>query len=141
MDDFEEVPPDTLSVELVEDGIVVEYTDGREAFYRGVPEQIESPHQTAPGKDTHVLVVDESETSGVLLYVNERRTDAEILADTGVGRVLLDEGEETTLFPGVTVQGGGLRSDIVVEGDVSGRVFVFEEDQFSEHSYELLPAE
>lgn len=141
MDDFEEVPPDTLSVELVEDGIVVEYTDGREAFYRGVPEQIESPHQTAPGKDTHVLVVDESETSGVLLYVNERRTDAEILEGTGVGRVLLDEGEETTLFPGVAVRGGGLRSDIVVEGDVSGRVFVFEEDQFSEHSYELLPAE
>lgn len=141
MDDFEEVPPDTLSIELVEEGVVVEYTDGREAFYRGVPERIESPHQTAPGKDTHVLVVDESETSGVLMYVNERRTDAEILEGTGVGRVLLDEGEETTLFPGVTVRGGGLRSEIVVEEDVSGRVFVFEEDQFSEHSYELLPAE
>lgn len=141
MDDFEEVPPDTLSVELVEDGIVVEYTDGREAFYRGVPEQIESPHQTAPGKDTHVLVVDESETSGMLLYVNERRTDGAILEDTGVGRVLLDEGEETTLFPGVTVKGGGLRSEIVADADLSGRVFVFEEDQFSEHSYELLPAE
>ena len=139
MDDFEEVPPDTLSVELVEEGIVVEYTDGREAFYRGVPERIESPHQTAPGKDTHVLVVDESETSGVLLYVNERRTDAGILEDTGVGRVLLDADEETTLFPGVTVKGGGLRSEIVVDSDVSGRVFVFEEDQFSEHSYELVP--
>ena len=139
MDDFEEVPPDTLSVELVDEGIVVEYTDGREAFYRGVPERIESPHQTAPGKDTHVLVVDESETSGVLLYVNERRTDAGILEDTGVGRVLLDADEETTLFPGVTVKGGGLRSEIVVDSDVSGRVFVFEEDQFSEHSYELVP--
>lgn len=141
MDDFEEVSPDTLSVELIEDGVVVEYTDGRDVFYRGVPERIESPHQTAPGKDTHVLVVDESETSGVLLYVNERRTDAAMLEDTGVGRILLDSGEETTLFPGVTVRGGGLRSEIVVEADVSGRVFVFEEDQFSEHSYELVPAE
>jgi hypothetical protein len=138
MDDFEEVAPDTLSVELAAEGVVVEYTDGRDVFYRGVPERIESPHQTAPGKDTHVLVVDETETSGVLLYVNERRTDAEILEDTGVGRVLLDEGEETTLFPGVTVRGGNLRSEIAVDSDVSGRVFVFEEDQFSEHSYELL---
>jgi hypothetical protein len=140
MDDFEEVPPDTLSVELTEDGIVVEYTDGRDVFYRGVPTRTDSPHQTAPGKDTHVLVVDESETSGVLLYVNERRTDAAILEDTGVGRVLLDAHEATTLFPGVMVRGGDLRSEIVVESDVSGRVFVFEEDQFSEHSYELLPS-
>ncbi|MXR50952.1 hypothetical protein GRX03_04930 [Halovenus sp. WSH3] len=141
MSDFREVPPDTLSVDLVEEGVVVEYTDGREVLYRGVPERVESPHETAPGKDTHVLVVDESETSGVLLYVNERRTDAEILEGTGVGRVLLEAGEETTLFPGVIVRGGNLRSEIVVEPDLSGRVFVFEEDQFSEHSYELLPAE
>jgi hypothetical protein len=141
MDDFEEVAPDTLPVELTEDGVVVEYTDDREVFYRGVPTRTDSPHQTAPGKDTHVLVVDDSGTSGILLYVNERRTDAEILEGTGVGRVLLDAGEETTLFPGVTVRGGDLRSEIVVESALSGRVFVFEEDQFSEHAYELLPGE
>lgn len=139
MDGFAEVPPDTLSVELLDDGVAVEYTDGRSVFYRGVPTVAESPYQTTPGKDTHVLVVDESEDSGVLLYVNERRTDAAILEGTGVGRVLLDADEQATLFPGVSVRGGGLRDEVVVEGDVSGRVFVFEEDQFSEHSYELVP--
>ena len=141
MDGFKEVAPDTLSVELLDEGVAVEYTDGREILYRGVPTVAESPYQTTPGKDTHVLVVDESETSGVLLYVNERRTDAAILEGTGVGRVLLDADEQTTLFPGVTVRGGGLRDDIVVDSDLSGRVFVFEEDQFSEHSYELVPTD
>jgi hypothetical protein len=139
MDDFEEVSPDTLSVELLEEGVTVEYTDGRSVLYRGVPTVADSPYQTTPGKDTHVLVVDESETSGILLYVNERRTDAAILEGTGVGRVLLDGDEQATLFPGVTVRGGGLREDIVVESDFSGRVFVFEEDQFSEHSAEVVP--
>lgn len=140
MDGFEEVPPDTLPVDLTESGIVVEYTDGREVFYRGVPERVKSPYQTAPGKDTHVLVTDESEASGVLLYVNERRTDGGILEDTGVGRVLLNEGEEATLFPGVTVEGGGLRSEITMAADFDGRVFVFEEDQFGERSRELVAA-
>ena len=138
MVDFEEVPPATLPVELTEDGIVIEYTDGREVFYRGVPDRVESPFSTTPGQDTHVLVTDGSETSGVLMYVNERTTEAEILEDTGVGRVLLSEGEESTLFPGVVVRGGNLRDEVVIEDEIDGRVFVFEEDQFVEHSYELV---
>lgn len=137
---FEEVPPATLPVQLTEEGIVVEYTDGREVFYRGVPDRVESPHTTTPGKDVHVLVTDGSETSGVLLYVNERRTEAEILEGTGVGRVLLSAGEESTLFPGVVVRGGNLRSEIAIEEEIDGRVFVFEEDQFVEDSYELVRA-
>jgi hypothetical protein len=140
MDAYEEVPPDTLPVELVEEGVIVEYTDGREVFYRGPPERVDSPHETAPGKDVHVLVTDGSDQSGVLVYVDEKRTDAEILRDTGVGRVLLDADEETTLFPGVVVTGGNLRATISVDHDeVDGRVFVFEEDQFAEFAYELLP--
>lgn len=137
---FEEVPPATLPVQLTEEGIVVEYTDGREVFYRGVPDCVESPHTTTPGKDVHVLVTDGSETSGVLLYVNERRTEADILEGTGVGRVLLSAGEESTLFPGVVVRGGNLRSEIAIEEAIDGRVFVFEEDQFVEDSYELVRA-
>ncbi len=138
MDDYEEVPPDTVSISLTEDGIVVEYTDGREVFYRGVPEPVDSPHLTTPGKDTHVLVTDETQTSGIMMYVNERRTDGDILRGTGVGRVLLDEGEESTLFPGVAVRGGNLRDEIVLEEGHDGRVFIFEEDQFTEQSYELV---
>jgi len=140
MDAFEEVPPDTLSVELVDGGIIVEYADGREVFYRGPPDTIESPHETAPGKDTHVLVTDGTERSGVLVYVDEKKTDAEILRATGVGRLLLDPGEETTLFPGVVVSGGNLRAEIRVDHDaVDGRVFVFEEDQFGEYACEIVP--
>lgn len=134
-----EVPPETVGIDLVEGGVAVAYTDGREVFYRGVPERVDPPHRTAPGKEVHVLVTDASETEGLLVYVNERRTDDEILQSSGVGRVMLDEGETTTLFPGVTVEGGRLRCTVdTVRGAVDGRVFVFEEDQFAEHAYELV---
>jgi len=139
MDSRSEVPPDTVAVELTGEGVAVEYTDGRVVFYHGVPTPVEPPHSTTPGKDVHVLVTDPPGTSGVLVYVNERKTEAEILEDSGVGRVLLDEGEETTLFPGVRVRSTGLRSEIDVDhGVVDGRVFVFEEDQFEERSVELI---
>lgn len=138
MDTHSEVPPDTLSIRLVDGGIVVEYLDGREVFYHGVPEPASTPHTTAPGKDVHVLVTDESDTSGILMYVDERTTEASILEGTGVGRVLLEKGQERTLFPGVDVTRHDLRCEIDIdESLVDGRVFVFEEDQFSEHSYEL----
>ncbi|PSP89758.1 hypothetical protein BRC87_07325 [Halobacteriales archaeon QS_4_66_20] len=137
-----DVPPATLAVELTDAGVLVEYLDGREVLYRGVPTPAEGEFLTTPGKDVHVLVTDDSETSGVLVYLDERRTEDEILEDSGVGRVLLDEGEETTLFPGVRARGGGLRDEIVVDHDaVDGRVFVFEEDQFEERSFELVPDE
>ena len=137
--DFSDISPHTLAVSLVEGGTVVTYRDGREVFYHGVPEQVTTPHETAPGKDVHVLVTDETESQGVLLYVNERKTADEILEGSGVGRVLLGQGEEATLFPGVRVTGGGVRSTITLEPDlVDGRVFVFEEDQFQEFSYELV---
>lgn len=133
-----EIPPETLAIDIVDGGITVEYSDGREVFYRGDPEPVESPHQTGPGKDIHVLVTDESETHGVLVYVNERKTEDEILQSSGAGRVLLDDGEETSLFPGVTVRGGNLRDEIVVDDElVEGCVFVFEEDQFEELAYEV----
>jgi len=137
--EISDVSPDTLTVDLVDGGVVVEYTDGREVIYRGVPERVEAPHQTAPGKDTHVLVTDASETRGVLVYVNERRTDDDILESSGVGRVMLEGGETSTLFPGVTVHGGSLRCELTLERDlVDGRVFVFEEDQFEGRSYEVV---
>lgn len=138
MTSFEEVPPNTLSVQFVDGGIVVEYLDGREVFYHGVPESTSTPHTTAPGKEIHVLVTDESETSGVLFYIDERTTGADILESSGVGRVLLNKGEERTLFAGVEARRNDLRYDIDVDDTfVDGRVFVFEEDQFEEYAYEL----
>jgi hypothetical protein len=135
-----DVSPKTLPIELTEDGIAVEYLDGREVFYRGVPTPIEESVKTAPGKETHVLVSDKSETQGVLVYVNERNTEDEILEDTGVGRVVLDDGEETTVFPGVAVSEQAMRIEIDADlGAVDGRVFVFEEDELGERSFELVP--
>ena len=139
MDGHSEVAPDTLAVDLRESGVVVEYLDGREAFYRGVPDSAESPYQTAPGKDVHVLVTDDSGDTGVVMYVDERTTEADILETTGVGRVLLDSGESTTLFPGVTAEKAQHRITLRVDHThVDGRVFVFEEDQFQERSVELV---
>jgi hypothetical protein len=138
MEGRSEVPPDTLGVDLREDGIVVEYTDGREVFYRGVPTRVEGSLTTPPGKDVHLLVTDASETRGVLLYVNERKTEDDILDGTGVGRVLLDQGERESVFPGVAVTDTGLRVEVEIEGPVDGRVFVFAEDGMGEQSYEIV---
>jgi hypothetical protein len=131
--------PDTLSIDLTEAGIAVEYTDGREAFYHGVPAKVEERHTTAPGKEVHVLVTDPTETEGVLVYVNDRTTVDEIITETGVGRVLVDDGEETTLFPGVNVGAEGHRVTVAADPETArGRVFVFEEDERSERSVEIV---
>jgi hypothetical protein len=134
-----DVSPQTLGVDLTEDGIVVEYLDGREAFYRGVPTKADGSVRTAPGKDVHVLVTDPTETEGVLVYVNDRNTHDDILESSGVGRVLLEPGEETAVFPGVDVSNENHR--VVVEADpetARGRVFVFEEDEMGERSFEIV---
>jgi hypothetical protein len=62
-------------------------------------------------------VTDPSGTQGVLTYVNDLKTHADILRDTGVGRVMLDKGEQTTVFPGVTVRNEAHR--VVVDADDS----------------------
>ncbi|WP_135825759.1 DUF5796 family protein [Halorussus ruber] len=137
-----DVPPDTLGVELAEDGIVVEYTDGREAYYRGVPEKVADTLRTQPGKLVQVLVTDPSETEGVMMYVNDRDTHDEILESTGIGRVLMDPGEEEELFPGVTVRLDGYAVEVEADPEVArGRVFVFAEDSRGESSYELVNEE
>lgn len=136
-----EVAPSTLEVDLVDGGIVVRYLDGREVFYHGPPESVEESVTPPPGKSVHVLVTDEDGVEGVMTYVNDRKTDASILESTGVGRVFVERGERTTLFPGVTAENEG--HSVRVEADlevVDGRVFVFAEDEFSERAYELVPA-
>ena len=134
-----EVSPSTIGVELAEEGIAVEYLDGRTVFYHGVPQKAEQSLQTAPGKDVHVLVTAPEETEGVLVYVNDLKTNDEILEDAGVGRVMLDKGEEASVFPGVTVERTGFRFIVDAEMDaVGGRVFVFEEDEMGERSYEIV---
>ena len=137
-----DVSPDTLPVELAEEGIYVEYADGRRVFYNGVPEKVEGDLRTQPGKLVHVLVTDPTETEGVLMYVNDRKTHDEILQDSGVGRIVLDPGETEELFPGVELRMDGYA--VVVDADpevARGRVFVFEEDELGERSFEVVSEE
>ncbi|NKE35038.1 hypothetical protein GWG54_04240 [Natronococcus sp. JC468] len=133
------VAPSTVGVDFVEGGVVVEYLDGRDVFYHGPPEPVEGAITAPPGKEVHVLVTDPDGVEGVMTYVNDRNTHEEILESTGVGRVMLERDDEEVLYPGVTVSTAGY--SICVEADlevVDGRVFVFAEDEMSEHAYELV---
>jgi hypothetical protein len=135
-----DVAPATLTVRLADGGVLVEYLDGREVFYHGVPERVEGDLRTAPGKDVHVLVTDEEGTEGVLVYVDDRMTVDDVLRDSGVGRVLLADGDSEELFPGVVGERDGHYHEVHADpGVVDGRVFVFVEDEFGEQSYELVP--
>jgi hypothetical protein len=135
-----EIPPSTLGVELLDHGVEVEYLDGRTTLYRGVPKAVSGTLTTPPGKETHVLVTDPDETEGVMMYVNDRKTSDEILESSGVGRVILSEGDEQELFPGVTVRRApGYRNEVEADPEVArGRVFVFVEDEMSEASFEFV---
>jgi hypothetical protein len=134
-----DVSPQTLGVDLTEDGIAIEYLDGRETFYRGIPTKENDSVRTAPGKDVHVLVTDPTETEGVLVYVNDRNTHDDILESTGVGRLLLEPGEETAVFPGVDVKNENHRIEVEADPETArGRVFVFEEDEMGERSFEIV---
>jgi hypothetical protein len=135
-----EVPPATLSVRLGDAGVEVEYLDGRSVLYRGVPEAVTGPLRTRPGREVHVLVTDG--TDGVLVYVEDRTTEDEILEATGVGRVLLpdESGAEREVFPGVWARRAG-DYRVAVDADpgvADGRVFVFAEDEWGEDGYEFV---
>ena len=138
-----DVAPSTLSVALLEEGVEVEYTDGRRTLYRGVPEKVPGTLTTKPGRDLHVLVTDPTDSEGVLVYVNDRKTHDDILESTGVGRVVLDQDEDEELFPGVVVRRvGELRYEVEADPETArGRVFVFVEDDWGEDSYEFVNAE
>jgi hypothetical protein len=134
-----DVPPETVGVSLEPEGVEVTYTDGRSVFYHGVPERAEGRVVSGPGKDVHVLVTDPTETEGVMVYVNDRKTDDEILESTGVGRVILDRDESDAIFPGVEVANQGYRVEVTADPEEArGRVFVFVEDELSEQGCELV---
>ncbi|SNZ04796.1 hypothetical protein SAMN06269185_0681 [Natronoarchaeum philippinense] len=133
------VAPSTIGVAFSEDGIAVEYLDGREVFYHGPPRKTDGVVRTAPGKLVQILVTDPDGTEGVLTYVNDRNTHDDILETTGVGRVFVEPGETEELFPGVTARAEG--HAIVVDADpevARGRVFVFVEDELQEEAYEIV---
>ncbi|KTG08074.1 DUF5796 family protein [Haloferax profundi] len=135
-----DIAPSTLGIELHDYGVEVEYIDNRTTVYRGVPEAITDTLSTPPGKEIHVLVTDPTETEGVMMYVNDLKTHDDVLESSGVGRVILAEGDEEELFPGVVVRRiPGHRFEIDADPEVArGRVFVFVEDDWSENAYEFV---
>lgn len=134
-----DVAPSTLGVELDDDGVFVEYLDGRSVFYHGVPEPASGGIRCHPETNVQILITDATETEGVMVYVNDRITHEDILESTGVGRIMLDPGEEEELFPGVTVRLDGYAVEVDADPDVvGGRIFVFEETEFGERSYEIV---
>ncbi|WP_178917146.1 DUF5796 family protein [Natronomonas gomsonensis] len=136
-----DIAPDTLSVSLEPEGVEVEYVDGRSVFYHGVPAKREWSVVCGPGKDVHVLVTSPDEREGVMVYVNDRNTHDDILESTGVGRVIIERGEETSLFPGVDAENHGYRVEVSADPEAArGRVFVFAEDEMGEASYEIVSA-
>ena len=134
-----DIAPETLRVSLDPEGVEVEYLDGRSVFYHGVPTKREGSVVCGPGRDVHVLVTSPDGREGVMVYVNDRNTHDEILESTGVGRVLLDGGEETSLFPGVEAANHGYRIEVTADPEAArGRVFVFAEDEMGEAAYEIV---
>jgi len=134
-----DIAPETLRVSLEPEGVEVEYLDDRSVFYHGVPETREEAVVCGPGRDVHVLVTAPDERAGVMVYVNDRATHDDILESTGVGRVLLDDGETASLFPGVEATNHGYRTEVSADPETArGRVFVFAEDEMGEASYELV---
>ena len=134
-----DVPPTSIGIDLREEGVVVEYLDGRTTLYRGVPDAVEGSVTAGPGKETHVLVTDPTETEGVMTYVNDYKTDEAILRDSGVGRVVVESGETDEVFPGVIVGREGQRNRVIADPEIAGgRVFVFVEDGWTERSYEIV---
>lgn len=134
-----DVSPRTLSVSVDEESIGVEYLDGRRVTYRGAPTEKEETIRCRPGKHVHLLVTDQSSSEGVMVYVNDRKTSDDILASTGVGRVVLEPGEQAEVVPGVTIRQDGYAVEVDADpATVGGRVFVFEEDETGERSFEAV---
>lgn len=134
-----DIAPETLQVRLDPAGVEVEYIDGRSVFYHGVPEKREGSLLSPPGRDVHVLVTSPDGTEGVMVYVNDRRTHDDILESTGVGRVILERDEASSLFPGVEVENRGYRIEVTADPETAGgRVFVFAEDEAGESGYEII---
>ena len=91
-----DVAPSTLGVELNDDGVVVEYIDGRKVFYHGPPEAVEGSVRAPPGKLTQVLVT-----------VGMGRDDMRLRSEESLDVRRVAEGVESTVpEAGVEVVGG-----------------------------------
>lgn len=132
------VSPSPLSVSLEDEGVTIDYLDGRIVHYRGPIEEREETVVAPRTLHVHVLVYDTSADEGIMVYVNDLDTDDAILESTGVGRVLLDEGDRETIYPGVIVERTGERIHVSVSDlPAETRVYAFLENERGERAVRL----
>lgn len=136
------VSPATLPVRTTDEGIHVEYLDGRQVTYRATPEPVDGSTTASHRAHVHVLLVDEAAENGRMVYVNDVDTADEILEASGVGRVIVDDGDEVAIGQGVDVRRAGEQVQVSVEAASPDRtVFVFVENQLEERAYRIDPAD
>lgn len=134
------VSPASLPVHAGDEGIEITYLDDRRVTYRATPESTQSPVRVQERSQVHVLIVGPDGDAGRLVSINDRKTSNNILERTGVGRVLLDDGGEATLAPGVDVHRSGEELIVHVSPVVGERrILVFVDTQRHEHAYEVAP--
>lgn len=133
------VSPAPLPVERGEDGVTVEYHDGRRVRYAGPIEVAEERVSATTSFEIHVLVADPAFTEGIVVYINDYDTRDDILDATGVGRVLLADGAVEAIYPGVRAGRSGETIEVSVDPDLSDAwVYVFVENQLNERAYCLV---
>lgn len=133
------VSPVPLSLQSREQGVALKYLDGRLVEYRGPIEQSTGSVTASLTYEIHVLVTDPTSSEGRMVYVNDYDTSDAVLESTGVGRVLLDEDEAVSLYPGVQATRTDEQITIDTEADaIAGAVYTFIENQLDERAYQLV---
>lgn len=132
------VSPVPLRLEPRDPGIAVRYLDRRVVEYTTPLAEADDGIGATITYEIHVLVTDEAETEGIMVYLNDYDTSDDVLEATGVGRILLEEGESAAVYPGVTASRTDDRIDVAADpGAVEGSVLVFVENQLEERAFRL----
>lgn len=132
------VSPVPLPIDRTDEGIAIEYLDGRSVQYGTPVDAPDPPVESTTSFEIHVLVVDADRDEGIMVYINDYDTVDEILEATGVGRILLGDGDSEAVYPGVRVSREGERIAIAVEeGLADAWVYVFVENPVDERAYRL----
>lgn len=133
------VSPVPLQLEPRDQGIAVRYLDGRLVEYAAPIADADDAVGANITYEIHVLVTDEAETEGIMVYLNDYDTSDDVLESTGVGRILLEQGESAAAYPGVMASRADDRVEVAADPEaVEGSVLVFVENQLEERAFRLV---
>ena len=118
------VSPVPLSVNRSDEAVAVTYLDGRRVTYHGPFTEREEEVRANQSFEVHVLVIDPTIAEGVMTYINDFDTSDAILESTGVGRVLLGDGEEEAIYPGIVASRSAEWLSVKIVSD-PGEVWVY----------------